>query len=131
MRKHAGPVATGNTSPLRKEIPMTTKRYQNRIRMSRPRASSTAPPRSRGAPVSFFDAVTAFENVRGDLGDVEALAQAAFEHLDALPGGPHEKRREIGRLFAFVDFTARAAREALDRAELVHVQIIPSRRGRS
>jgi hypothetical protein len=65
-----------------------------------------------------FDPGTAFENLRHDLGTVETLAKAADEALEVLPfTRDPERRREIDRLYALVETTAKTATTALDAAD--------------
>jgi hypothetical protein len=65
-----------------------------------------------------FDIATAFEELRNELVDIEALAVAADA---ALEGMPFERaapaRRASGRLCALVAATAVAATAALDQAD--------------
>lgn len=61
---------------------------------------------------------TAFENLVHDLRDVEALAVAADEALEALPFvDTKRQRRAVGRLYSLVTATAAAAKAALDVAD--------------
>lgn len=65
-----------------------------------------------------IDPTTAFEDLRHDLADVEALAVAAEGALESLPPGTtRDQRRGIGRLYALVEATASAASAALDQAD--------------
>jgi hypothetical protein len=65
-----------------------------------------------------FDIATAFEELRNELVDIEALAVAADAALEGLPFEGHAPaRRATGRLYALVAATAVAATAALDQAD--------------
>ena len=64
------------------------------------------------------DLRTAFDNVVHDLRDVEALAVAADDALEALPfAETTRQRRAVGRLYSLVTATAATAKAALDQAD--------------
>jgi hypothetical protein len=76
-------------------------------------------PGATGAPDhDDLDSSTAFEELRQELVDVEALATAADAALEALPfQADPERRRAIGRLHTLVAVTAATATAALDQAD--------------
>lgn len=66
----------------------------------------------------IFEARTAFEELRHELIDVEAIAVAADAALEGLPfEHDRERRRASDRLYALVTATAAAASAALDEAD--------------
>lgn len=88
----------------------------------RPPSKAPARPRSkedrREAVAPSGDPATAFEELRHDLGEVEALATAAVAALSELPyAHAANDRRKLDRLGSLVEATARAATSALDRAD--------------
>jgi hypothetical protein len=100
---------------------------------STPTTNRTVTPRDRARPddarertnthesvdgPGTFEAATAFEELRHELVDVEALAAAADAALEGIPfERDHERRRALGRLYALVAATAAAATAALDQAD--------------
>jgi hypothetical protein len=82
--------------------------------VARPKAKSDR----REAVTLPGDPATAFEELRHDLSEVEAMAAAAVAALSELPyAHAPNHRRKIGRLGALVEATARAATSALDTAD--------------
>jgi hypothetical protein len=74
--------------------------------------------RDDGKGGTDFDITTAFEELRNELVDVEALAAAADAALEGLPFDRNTPvRRATGRLYALVAATAAAATAALDEAD--------------
>lgn len=72
----------------------------------------------RGDGDDGVDLRTAFDNVIHDLRDVEALAVAADDALEALPfADTTRQRRAVGRLYSLVTATAATAKAALDQAD--------------
>lgn len=84
----------------------------------------------KSAPVAF-DAATAFEELRGDLIDVEALSGAAKTFLEFVRFGREtpENRRHAGRLYSLVLATATAAEAALARSEETQARLNAHVRG--
>jgi hypothetical protein len=71
-----------------------------------------------------MDAVTAFEGLRHDLGEVEAFAVAADEVLVALPSAADAGQgRQLERACSLVTATARHAVAAMDRADAVLAEL--------
>jgi hypothetical protein len=81
-------------------------------------ARQLADTHQNGDGLGAFEAATAFEELRQELVDIEALAAAADAALECIPfERNHERRRASGRLQALVAATAAAATAALDQAD--------------
>lgn len=80
--------------------------------------------RARRGEDDVADLATAFEDVRNDLADVEALAVAASAVLAEVPRiGDAVQRRRVSRVGSLVEATARTATAALDRADATLVKM--------
>ena len=98
-------------------------RYNARVSSSRRlsgRRGSPGAKRRRGAiREAPINPVTAFEDLRHDLGDVEALTAAAAAALAELPYVRDVRsRRKVERLVSLVGAAARTATSALDEADV-------------
>lgn len=91
--------------------------------------SKRQPKRKRARFEEPVDALAALDLVRARLSEIDALAAAADDRLDAIPGGAHdpEQRRRLGQLVELVAATAKAAREAVEYGERLAAQAMATR----
>jgi len=101
---------------------MAKSRNANRSKR-RPKRNSTS------VHQDSVDALTALDLVRGRLSEIDALAAAADDRLDAIPGGAldPEQRRRLGQLVELVAATARASRDAVEYGERLAAAAMRSR----
>jgi hypothetical protein len=66
-----------------------------------------------------IDALTALDLLRARLSEVDALASAADDRIDSIPGriADPDQRRRLGQLVELVAATAKAARETVEYGE--------------
>lgn len=72
------------------------------------------------------DALSAYDELRARVADIEALAHAA--HNVVLPWVANRgNRRDVGRLGVYIDALAKLAREAVDESEVVAAKLMHGR----
>ncbi len=96
-----------------------------RKRLSGQQGNLGAKRRRRAGRAAPINPVTAFEDLRHDLGDVEALTAAASAALAELPYvRDGRSRRTLERLASLVTAAARKASAALDEADVMLAKLV-------
>lgn len=83
------------------------------------RRSKRQPKRNRARFEERIDALTALDLLRARLSEIDAVASAADDRIDAVPGRvlAPDQRRRLGQLVELVAATAKATREAVEYGE--------------